>query len=317
LASTAAVAHAEHREPVPAAASNLVGLLGRGIQSSRTPAMHEAEARALGLSYVYRLLDADMMGEAVPALAEVMSQAERFGFTGFNVTFPYKQEIVPLLDELSPSARMLGSVNTIVLKGGRRIGHNTDMAGFKQSFDHGMAGARREQVLLLGSGGAGAAVARALLDSGVRKLLISDVDQDRADQLAARLASIPGAPAVEVVSDLAAPARQTDGIVNATPVGMAKHPGMPIAAGLLRPECWVVDIVYFPLETELLREARRRGCRTLDGSGMAVFQAAQAFELFTGRRPDHRRMAATFAAFDAVSGATQSESKEAAAGLGK
>jgi shikimate dehydrogenase len=311
LAATAAVALAEGREPVPVAASILVGLLGRGIQASRTPAMHEAEARALGLSYVYRLLDTDMMCETAPALAELIGHAERFGFTGFNVTFPYKQEIIPLLDEVSPSAQTLGSVNTVVLKDGKRIGHNTDMAGFKQSFDRDMAGARRAQVLLLGAGGAGAAVARALLDSGVRKLLLTDTDPDRANRLAARLASMPGVPAVEVASDLAEAARRADGIVNATPVGMAKLPGMPIAADLLRPECWVADIVYFPLETELLREARQRGCRTLDGSGMAVFQAAEAFELLTGRRPDANRMAATFAAFDLTADGRQSSPNEA------
>src|SRR5262245_4384981 len=113
-------------EAMPAP-SILVGLLGRGIQSSRTPAMHEAEGRALGVSYVYRLLDTDLMAEAAIGLGELISRAEHFGFTGFNVTFPYKQDIIPLLDELSPSAEALGSVNTVVLDGGRRVGHNTDM----------------------------------------------------------------------------------------------------------------------------------------------------------------------------------------------
>jgi shikimate dehydrogenase len=260
--------------------------------------MHEAEGRALGLSYVYRLLDTDLMREQPDGLGDLIAGAERFGFSGFNVTFPYKQEIIALLDELTPSAEMLGSVNTVVLRRGKRIGHNTDLAGFRQSFERSMADVRREQVLLLGAGGAGAAVGRALLDGGVRRLLIADVDAARAHQLAVRLAS-PADGAVEVVTDVVAAARLADGIVNATPVGMAKQPGMPISADLLRPECWVVDIVYFPLETALLSEARRRGCRTLDGSGMAVFQAAQAFELFSGRRPDPQRMAATFAAFDA------------------
>ena len=99
------------------------------------------------------------------------------------------------------------------------------------------------------------------------------------------------------MTDLAAAAARADGIVNATPVGMAKLPGMPVPADLLRSECWVADIVYLPLETELLREARKRGCRTLDGEGMAVFQAAKAFELFTGLAPDIERMKAAFAAF--------------------
>jgi shikimate dehydrogenase len=298
LASTASTTIAGNWEVSPAARRILVGLLGRGIQLSRTPAMHEAEGRAQGLSYVYTLLDTETMGEGAPPLGELMAFAEHFGFTGFNVTFPYKQEIIPLLDELSEAAEILGSVNTVVLKRGRRIGHNTDMWGFKESFRRGLAGEKHAAVLLLGAGGAGAAVARALLESGVERLLVSDIQGDRAAALASRLlAGAGGTHQVEVVSDLAAAASRVDGIVNATPVGMTKLPGMPIAAGMLRPECWVADIVYLPLETELLSEARRRGCRTLSGEGMAVFQAVRAFELFTGLTPDIERMKAAFAAF--------------------
>jgi shikimate dehydrogenase len=297
LASTAATAIADDWGMPPDARRILVGLLGRGIQLSRTPAMHEAEGRAQGLSYVYTLLDTEMMGETAPPLDELVTFAEHFGFTGFNVTFPYKQEIIPLLDELSGAAEILGSVNTVVLRRGRRVGHNTDMWGFKESFRRGMAGAKRAEVLLLGAGGAGAAVAHALVESGVEKLLVADLRPDRAEALASRLSTLTRLQKVEVVSDLAAGSLRADGIVNATPVGMAKLPGMPIAADLLRPDCWVADIVYLPLETELLRQARRRGCRTLGGEGMAVFQAVRAFELFTGLGPDVDRMKAAFAAF--------------------
>jgi shikimate dehydrogenase len=296
LAPTAATSIAENWEMPPSSRRILVGLLGRGIQLSRTPAMHEAEGRAQGLSYVYTLLDTEMMGEIAPPLDELVAFAEHFGFTGFNVTFPYKQEIIPLLDELSGAAAILGSVNTVVLRRGRRTGHNTDMWGFKESFRRGLAGEKRAEVLLLGAGGAGAAVAQALLESGVERLLVCDVQAERAEALASRLLA-GGAQKVEVVSDLAASSSHADGIVNATPVGMAKLPGTPIATDMLRPECWVADIVYLPLETELLREARRRGCRTLSGEGMAVFQAVRAFELFTGLGPDVERMKAAFAAF--------------------
>jgi shikimate dehydrogenase len=297
LASSAATTVVENWETAPGSRRLLVGLLGRGIQLSRTPAMHEAEGRALGLSYVYTLLDTETMGETAPPLGEVVTFAGHFGFTGFNVTFPYKQEIIPLLDELSEAAEILGSVNTVVFRRGRRIGHNTDMWGFKESFRRGLAGAKRREVLLLGAGGAGAAVAHALLESGVERLLLTDVQVDRAEALASRLRSAGGAQKVEVVSDLANASSHADGIVNATPVGMAKLPGMPIGADLLRPECWVADIVYLPLETELLRAARLRGCRTLSGEGMAVFQAVRAFELFTGLAPDVERMKAAFAGF--------------------
>jgi len=272
----------------------LVGLLGRGIQLSRTPAMHEAEGQALGIPYVYRLLDTDRMGQT--ALGDLVDQAERFGFDGLNVTYPYKQEILPLLTDLSDAAKALGSVNTVVFRDGRRFGHNTDMWGFKQSVLHGLPDARCETVLLIGAGGAGAAVAYALLDWGVNRLLIQDVQPDSAAALVARLGRQFGTDRASVVAELPSAALMADGIVNATPVGMAKLPGMPIEPTLLRAECWVADIVYFPLETELLAQARRRGCRTLSGEGMAVYQAVRAFELFTGVKPDIDRMRAAFAA---------------------
>lgn len=276
----------------------LVGLVGRGIQLSRTPAMHEAEGRAQGLAYVYRLLDTDRMGSPRPALAEIVRFAELFGFCGFNVTFPYKQAILPLLDDLSPAARDLGSVNTVVLRDGRRLGHNTDMWGFRESFRRGMAGVRRDTVLLVGAGGAGVAVAHALLDLGAARLLVHDTDAARAAALAARLEARFGAGRAATAGDPGAALGEADGVVNATPVGMAKLPGTPLPAGLLRPAHWVADIVYFPLETELLRHARSLGCRTLSGEGMAVWQAVRAFEHFTGLSPDADRMKAAFAAFD-------------------
>ena len=276
----------------------LVGLMGRGIQASRTPAMHEAAARARQIPYIYRLLDAELMGEPEPPLPDLLRFAEYFGFTGFNVTFPFKQEILPLLDELSPAAREVGSVNTVVLGNGRRFGHNTDVWGFRESFRRDLARAARDHVLLLGAGGAGAAVAHALLDCEVECLLVADTEPLRASHLAAQLRARFGPDRARNVSDVAAAAAVADGIVNATPVGMTKLPGMPIQSDFVAPRHWVADIVYFPLETELLRHARRLGCRTLSGEGMAVFQAVRAFELFTGTKPDIDRMRAAFADFD-------------------
>ncbi|KAB2958207.1 MAG: shikimate dehydrogenase [Rhizobiaceae bacterium] len=275
----------------------LVGLVGRGIQLSRTPYMHESEGRAQGLAYVYRLLDTDRMGTPRPPLADVVRYTEFFGFSGFNVTFPYKQEILPLLDELSPAARDLGSVNTVVLRDGRRFGHNTDMWGFRESFRAGMAGVARDTVLLVGAGGAGVAVGHALLDLGVTRLLVHDIDAARAAALAARLEARFGAGRAVAADNAGTALASADGVVNATPVGMAKLPGLSVPAEELRPAHWVADIVYFPLETELLRHARSLGCRTLSGEGMAVYQAVRAFEHFTGLPPDVDRMKAAFAAF--------------------
>jgi shikimate dehydrogenase len=141
----------------------------------------------------------------------------------------------------------------------------------------------------LGAGGAGAATAYAALDMGAEQVTIVDLVPDRAITLAGRLdPAFPGR--VRVSSDLPASLAHADGLIHATPVGMASHPGLPLSAALLRPNLWVAEVVYFPLETELLRTARARGCRTIDGSGMAVHQAVAAFQIFTGLEADAARM---------------------------
>jgi shikimate dehydrogenase len=273
----------------------LVGLIGAGIQASRTPAMHEREGELQGLRYVYRRIDLGALQLGVEALPDLLLAAERMGFAGLNITHPAKQAVLPLLDELSEAAQALGAVNTVVFQGGRRIGHNTDWWGFAESCGRNLADVRRERVVLLGAGGGGAAVAYAALTVGVQKLAIVDLELGRAERLAARLGERFGAGRAEPFSGPAAALVGADGLINATPVGMAEYPGLPLAAELLRPELWVADIVYFPLETELLRRARAAGCRTQDGGDMAVFQAAQAFRLFTGIEPDAARMRRHFA----------------------
>ncbi|QXI29307.1 shikimate dehydrogenase [Pseudomonas vanderleydeniana] len=268
----------------------LAGLIGAGIQASRTPAMHEREGDAQGLRYLYRLIDLDVLQLDVNALPELLQSAERMAFTGLNITFPCKQAIIPLLDELSPEARGIGAVNTVVLKDGKRVGHNTDCLGFAEGFRRGLQGVAVERVVQMGAGGAGAAVAHALLAEGVKRLTIFDVDAERARSLADNLNQHFGADRARAGSDLPTAMATADGLVNTTPMGMAKLPGMPVPLELLRAELWVAEIVYFPLETELLRNARALGCRTLDGGTMAVFQAVKAFELFSGVTPDSQRM---------------------------
>jgi len=274
----------------------LVGLIGAGIQASRTPAMHEREGALQGLRYVYQRIDLRALRLGVEALPELLLAAERLGFAGLNITHPAKQAVLPLLDELSDAARALGAVNTVVLRAGRRIGHNTDWCGFAESFRRNLADVRRDRVVLLGAGGGGAAVAYAALTLGVQTLAIVDLEAGRAERLAARLGERFGAGRADALPDPAAALAGADGLINATPVGMAEYPGLPLPAALLRPRLWVADIVYFPLETELLRRARALGCRTEGGGDMAVFQAAEAFRLFTGIEPDVGRMRRHFAA---------------------
>jgi shikimate dehydrogenase len=275
----------------------VVGLLGAGIQLSRTPRMHEVEGARLGLRYVYKLLDTDTPVFEGKDVAEILWAAEACGFSGLNVTYPYKQSILPHLDELSANAARLGAVNTVVFRDGKRFGHNTDLSGFAEGFRRNMVGAEIGHVLQIGAGGAGSAVSRALLQLGVTTLVVSDISLERAHQMVENLApDFPEASiSVAKLSDLQSV--HFDGLVNTTPVGMAKSPGMPVTAEFLKPAMWVADIIYFPLETELLATARALGCRTMSGEPMAIFQAVRALELFSGHKPDPDAMKATFNAF--------------------
>ncbi|MGA3398546.1 MAG: shikimate dehydrogenase [Acetobacteraceae bacterium] len=284
--------------------SVLLGLIGAHLQASLTPAMHEMEGQAQGLRAIYKLIDLETLGLTEDALPDLLTAAERMGFTGLNITYPCKQTVLPLLHEISPDAQALGAVNTVLLRGGRRIGHNTDWWGFAENFRRGLPDVALRRVVQFGAGGAGAAVARAALTLGVQRLAIFDVDAERASALAARLGTQFGAAQVVVGTDMAADVAAADGMINATPVGMASHPGLPLPVELLRPALWVAEIVYFPLETALLRAARAIGCRTLDGGGMAVFQAVKAFQLFTGITPDAERMRRCFAAMTSGDGTT-------------
>jgi shikimate dehydrogenase len=266
------------------------GLIGKSIQRSKSPAMHEAEAAAQGFRCIYELIDLDERGVGLAALPELLVEAETRGFAGVNITYPCKQAVIPLLHSLSDEARAIGAVNTVHFADGRRIGYNTDAWGFAESFRGGLVNAPVERVAQIGAGGAGAATGYAMLGLGARELTIFDVDFDRADSLVRSLARHFPDRKIRAVDEIADAVEPAQGLVHATPTGMASHRGSAVPATLLRQDLWVADIVYFPLETELLRQARAAGCRTLDGGGMATFQAAKAFEIFTGRTADGERM---------------------------
>jgi shikimate dehydrogenase len=277
--------------------SYLVGLIGSGIGPSLSPALHEWEADRQGLRYLYRLIDIATLGMAPESVGDLVRAARDLGFDGLNITHPCKQLVVEHLDALAPQAEALGAVNTIVFEGGRAVGHNTDVTGFAASFARGLPDAPLERVVQLGAGGAGAAVAHATLTLGAERVTVVDALPERAAALADSLNRHFGdgraTPAGrDRLPDLLA---RADGLAHATPTGMAAHPGLPLPAELLHPGLWVAEVVYRPLETALLRTARALGCATLDGGGMAVFQAADAFRLFTGREPDCARMLADIA----------------------
>ncbi len=259
------------------------------------PRLHEKEGDELGMRYLYKLIDLDVLGLSAADLPEILTTAERCDFAGLNITYPCKQAVIEQLDELSSDARAIGAVNTVLFRNGRRLGHNTDWTGFAESFRRTFADVARNRVVQFGAGGAGAAVAHALLTLDVRRLVLVDTDRKRARDLAELLCSHFGPGRADTSDDPAAALAAADGLVNTTPIGMAKFPGMAFPANLLSPRLWVSEIIYFPLETELLREAGMRGCRTMSGAGMAVFQAVQAFRLFSRAEPDAERMLAHFA----------------------
>jgi shikimate dehydrogenase len=270
----------------------LLGLIGAGIQRSLAPALQEEEGRRHGLRVHYQLIELGGAGaEALPAL---MSAIRLIGFAGVNVTHPCKQAVIPLLDELSDEARMIGAVNTVVRKDGRLIGHNTDGSGWSWGLRRALPRAKLDRVVLLGAGGAGSAVGHAVLQLGAGTLVVVDEVPFRASELVARMEKVHGAHRVRAERDIAAALAGADGLVQATPVGMEKQPGMPLPEQLLRPQLWVSELVYVPLETPLVQAARRLGCALLDGGHMNVGQACRAFELFTGCVADVARVDAHF-----------------------
>jgi shikimate dehydrogenase len=266
------------------------GLIGAGIQGSRAPALHRAEAAAQGASLEYHVIDLDQLGVGIEALPQLLERAVREGYCGLNITYPCKQAVIPCLHALSEEARAIGAVNTITIQDGRLTGHNTDGPGWASGFRRALPQADLSRVALVGCGGAGAACADALLRLGARALRFYDIDPRRAVDLASRLQGFfPGSSCV-AEGKIEDALRRATGVVHASPVGMAKMPGMALPKSLLRPDLWVSEVVYVPLETELLKAARAAGCRVMDGGHMNVGQAVRAFRLFTGLEADAARM---------------------------
>jgi len=270
----------------------LVGLIGINIGQSLAPALHEDAFAAAGMTGHYHLMDAETPRKR--SLPDLLAAVRHAGFGGVNVTFPFKEAVIPLLDEVSAEAREIGAVNTVVIDAkGRTSGHNTDRSGFRAAFIEafGKDAARAAPVLLLGAGGAGRAVAFALKDLGAAPIRIYDRDGQKARGLASDLGTC-----AEVL-DAAEPAAATAaGIVNATPIGMTGHEGLPMTPDVVRAGQFVADVIYTPLETEFVKAAKAKGARTMGGAGMCVHQAVDAFRHFTGKTPDIARLRRTFEA---------------------
>jgi shikimate dehydrogenase len=269
----------------------LLGLIGAPIRHSASPAMHEAAAAALGWKGYYQLIE--IAGADAALLRKLLDGVRLLGFAGVNVTYPYKEAVLPLLDELSEAARMIGAVNTVVVRDGRLIGHNTDVSGFERAAAALLAESPGP-VAVIGAGGVGKAAAVAMAKSGVSGLRIFDLDRAKAAALADIVAPLTDSVVAGTVAEAVSGA---NGLVNGTPVGMLPNRESPVDPALLRSDLWVADAVYYPLSTPLLVAAQRIGARTLNGRALAIHQAVDAFELFTGVEPSVEVMSA---AFDAV-----------------
>jgi len=266
----------------------LTGLIGAPIAHSASPAMHERAAEALGLRGHYQLIE--VAGADADGLRMMLEGVRRLGFAGVNVTYPYKEAVVPLLDELAPGAAAMGAVNTVVVRDGRLIGHNTDTTGFARAVAPLLAPSANA-VAVIGTGGVGKAIAFALASLKVSGLRIFDSETARAEKLASLLARHGGATVAKSVEDALDGAT---GLVNGTPDGMLPNRGMPVPAALLHEKMWVADAVYSPLITPLLAAAQAKGARIMTGRELAIYQAADAFELFTGLAPSTETMGEAF-----------------------
>ncbi|MFH0411257.1 shikimate dehydrogenase [Corynebacterium sp. L4756] len=281
----------------------LLGLIGHGIAQSRTPAMHEAEGLAHGIPTVYRVIDTGAEPAKSMELKEILNAARALGFNGLNITHPHKQEVLEYLDEVDERARKIGAVNTVAIREGKFYGYNTDVTGFGRGLEQGLPDSKLDYVVQVGAGGAGNAVAHSLIAGGVKNLYVADLDPERAQQLAENITATSSEAAGSftvtgiATADVEEYISKADGVVNATPVGMEQLPGTAFDTSILKPTQWVSDVIYLPLETQLLREAKEIGCAVLDGSGMAVGQALDAFTHFTGLEADAERLRETFVSF--------------------
>jgi shikimate dehydrogenase len=274
----------------------LVGLIGANIMGSLSPALFAKAFGAAGIDGFYHLMDVDYLAEQ--RLPKLLDAAKAAGFVGTNITYPFKQDVIALLDAVDPEAAQVGAVNTVAIApDGRTTGYNFDRRGWRRSFEErfGAARAKDKTVVMVGAGGAGRAVAFALMDLAVAVLVIHDRDAARADALAADVAKHYGADRVRVTTNLESDVTAAAGVVNATQVGMRGFPGNPIPVSAMSASQWAADVIYTPIETEFIKAAAAKGCKAMSGDGMCVHQAAEAFRLFTGVAPNVAQLHRAFA----------------------
>ncbi len=253
------------------AKTRLYGLIGKPIEHSLSPAIHNALFKRYNINAVYLAFDVDDLESAVKGIRGLK-------ISGLNVTMPHKERILEFLDELSGEARAIGSVNTVVNRGGKLIGYNTDGIGALKALKR-FTEVEGKRILLLGAGGAGKAIAHTF--SRLARVVVLNRTERKAKEL--EKFGVKGEKLSK--ESLEYYLSWADIVINATSLGMNEDKS-PIPKGLLRENLVVFDIIYSPLETRLLREARKVGCLTVDGLWMLIHQGAESFRLWTGVKPD-------------------------------
>jgi quinate/shikimate dehydrogenase (NAD+) len=274
----------------------LLGLVGSRIGRSISPAMHEAAGRAIDIDVRYHLIDADVIGFGADALPRLLNGVRLAGFAGVNVTYPFKEAVVPWLDSIEGAAEQVGAVNTVIVRDGRLVGHNTDYSGFISGWKRAFGNRRPGVAALIGAGGVGRAIAHALVTLDAEAVRLWDIEPARARTLAETLRSRYPAVCTTVAADAREACAGAAGIVNATPVGMYAFPGSPVPDASLSGIAWAMDAVYTPLETTFIASTRRAGAAIMTGQELAIGQAIDAFELFFNRNAPEGVMRDTFLA---------------------
>jgi len=257
-----------------------LGLIGQSITASRSPSLHMmlGELHQLPVDYQLQVPDDSTAQSFRAKLAEIQAK----GFIGTNVTFPYKQIAIDSADEVNEAVRKVGASNTLLLKAGKVCAFNTDYTGFIRGYKGRLGGLPAGQVLMVGAGGVGRAIGFALFDVGATELLVTDLSEERALSLVKALNEAGYKARYVAKEDVPAAAAQVDGLVNCTPVGHYKTPGLPLEAKAIGGQKWAFDAVYTPMDTEFLVEAHSKGLQIVSGFDLFFYQGIDAFEIFTG-----------------------------------
>lgn len=262
------------------AQTQFCGVIGNPVEHSLSPAIHNAAFQKLGLNFVYLAFRVEAIGDAIRGLRALGN------FRGASVTIPHKVAAVPFLDAVEPTARHIGAINTIVAEGGTLTGYNTDATGALRALREGGVALKGRQVVMLGSGGAARAIAFALgTEAGIDRLSLLGIDERERTVLAGDLQSKTGMTVQALPLDEGTLRELLPGthvLIHCTPMGMSPNvQGTAVPATLLHAGLTVMDIVYNPRDTQLLKDAKAIGCRTIPGLEMFLHQAAAQFELWT------------------------------------